>query len=587
MMFITKIDTLDEYDGKSQVILLGDCRLSETIDPERLHRFVDAGAETLDSISAMDVPIFKDGVTLVVSSELIGKAYSSVRLIQKYLVFIYTKYVWFSKSDTAVPDPFALGHDKGPLADLLYQVNMLDNFPYLVGGCPAKIVEGKVPPVPCLLLAPGPSLSKMGPHIKELSKRFLVISLSRSLFFCREHGVTPDIVLQLDTHGEQQNFYPKDMNFSKTWLFALSCAPVRKYCHRFAGVFWIDTFNPAAYGAQYEIRMSWLSSLIPMFGVAELFQAPRILMAGSDLAEVSGAYYNDTDEGIDSQGDLTDAQECAAVYSGPDRKRFPLRLNDGRVGKTRMQFLATAFEAESIAMELTQTAFHNLSKGSALSAEIFPYAPPESFLDEPELNKKVLNKIMHAVLRSGLQPDEKYLQRWLREKKKAADALKHSVEVAILTDPQTLIDNPLYSAGKLLFFLHKISKPRNRFHISRMVIHRFHASVRKDMLLFSLKGRTAMGKTVPVYCYPHERSALEAALAKRFPQAKWEFRNTWSDFNEPLENRLLVSRLPAMLEREPLSLMTRRYAEAADYILDYSDLDSYLIAEDVLEAPWP
>lgn len=134
-MFATKIDSLDEYDGQSLVIVLGQCQLPDDIDPARVMRFPDASGATLQVLGGVDMRVYQAGITLVVASALVEPNFAMVRLIQKHLLFSYIKYIWFPSQDTVTPDPLGVGGDKGPFANLVYDVNKLQNLPYLMG-CP-------------------------------------------------------------------------------------------------------------------------------------------------------------------------------------------------------------------------------------------------------------------------------------------------------------------------------------------------------------------------------------------------------------------------------------------------------------------
>lgn len=593
-MFTTKIDTLEKHDGKSLVVVLGDCSVPDTLDPGRVIRFPDVSSPTMKVINGIDVRAYQQGITLVVASELIDNSYNSVRLIQKHLLFLYVKFIWFPMRDTATPDPFGVGGDKGPLAGLLYDVTKLENLPYLMGSPRTKDLEGRLPSMPVLLLAPGPSLSEIGPHLKELSKRFLILCLARNLSFCQQYGVVPDVVIQLDTHGEQQNFYPADMDFSKSRLLALSMARVKKYVHRFAGVYWIDTFEPSAFNDDtYEMRNSWLSSLIAMLGAAQLFQPKKVLVTGVDLSFISQAYFDGLDVEESEKQHLSDEDEIAAVFGDfmihEGNYDFPIHLNDGSVGLTRQQYLATAYEAEVIASELSATTkFYNLSQSSILEEAFYPFKDAPEFLAEPELDKSVLDEAF-AVIENDFQgADENIIQKGLRSRLAVANQLVSDIDKGMATvDPAVLEQSPLVSAGKVLNGVHRVYDPQKKCFLSQQVIHQYKKMLVSRIQYYRLKSWAAMGKSIPVYCYPHEIADLETALQSRFPKGKWEFRTSWADGTDAVVNRVVSQRLAHNLINEPISLMTTRYEESADYLLPYFEFDSYLNVDEILRAPWP
>lgn len=581
-MFITRIDALEKYDGKELVVTLGSCQLPDNVDEARILSFPNADGKVLQILGSLDMRLYQAGISLVVASTLVERNHAMVRLIQKHLLFCYIKYIWFPKQNTVTPDPLGVGGNKGALAGLVYDLYKLENLPHLMGAPRTKDLEGGKLSYPLLLLAPGPSLNEIGPHIKELSKRFIVVCLSRTLNFCQKHGITPDIVLQLDTHGEQSNYYPKDMDFSQSLLFLLSIVPASKYINRFERVVWIDTFNPEAFGGEdYQMRNSWLSSFIPLLGVAELFHSPKVLIAGADLSYRSTRYCDDVCSNECSIETLSPLEEVAAVHSLGE---FSINLGNGEMGKTNAQYLATAFEAESIASELSaSTQFFNMSRTGILEEVFFPYKDPSEFEDEAELDKGIFLEQLKQAIRTGNRADEKVVQRSLVNQLHSINLIWQKANMVVV---QGEINDEIAAAAKIISNLHFMSR-ENCFQMGLEVIRRYKQLVENRLQLFRLSAWTHMGKMVPVYCYLDERASLETALSRRFPEAKWEFRNTWSEGGEPLENRIEPHMLVRSLEQIPIALMTRRYAAAGDYVLSYLKSGLYPVVEDILEAPWP
>ncbi|MBI9096950.1 MAG: motility associated factor glycosyltransferase family protein [Spirochaetaceae bacterium] len=59
-------------------------------------------------------------------------------------------------------------------------------------------LQGSFSDYPALLIAAGPSLDNLKPHLKELKKRFLLVSVDTSLRACLEKGVEPDFTVVVD-----------------------------------------------------------------------------------------------------------------------------------------------------------------------------------------------------------------------------------------------------------------------------------------------------------------------------------------------------------------------------------------------------
>ncbi|MFH1913508.1 MAG: 6-hydroxymethylpterin diphosphokinase MptE-like protein [Pseudomonadota bacterium] len=583
-MLTTCIDLLtkDHLQGNPLVIMLGDCRTSQGVTPARLVRFPDASPETMAAIGRIPLGELRGGVVLAVASALAETGYEAVRRIQKHLVYCLIKYIWFPSQDTATPDPLGLGGDKGPLAYLVYQVSGMENLPHILSWPRTKSLEGALTPMPVLLLLPGDSLNDLAPHLPALAERFLIICLSKTLAFCNDAGVTPDIVIQLDTHGEQHNFYPSDMDLSKSWLVALSCIPASRYLHRFAGIFWIDTYDPCLFDDDYEIRNSWLSSFIPMLGAAELLRPPILLVAGADLAFGCRA---DGPCSTDDDLPLSAAQGLVGVGSKP----FAARLGNGQIGTTTMQFMATAYEAETIAAELLLkggTGCYNISRTGLLDPAVFEHADPAAFLAAPAIDRTVFSQGMERASRVGL-PKVAGAKRMLYEQLSIAETLVHQAQaLAAAPEPEKFADNPLLSATKLLTHLHPVADTATRIHIALELIRRYRDALRQRITGFRLADWTDRGKTLPLLCLPDERDALLAALSQRFPKARWHALHTWEN-NSNRTATLRVGALPQFLHDHPVTLISRRYADCADYLLRLLPTNTSLIVEDLLAAPWP
>lgn len=589
-MFLTKIDRLENYDGTSLVIMLGRCEPGPDVSQDKVIRFPDADEVSFSVIRRLNPALLRDGVTLLVSSLLAQEAFPFVRRVQKQLSFAYVKYVWFSKQDTATPDPFGLGHDKGPLADLVYKRNTLENLPYLMASPRAKVIARTGISLPALALSPGPSLVQLRPHLKMLSQRFLIICISRSLEFCHACGVVPDVVVQLDTHPEQAVFYRPDMDFSRSWLFMLSSAPVNKYAHRFAGTFAIDTFYLPAFTDDYNMRCSWLSSLIPTLGAVELFSPATALLAGADLSYNGGKYYHPG--GVNSSVSDDDAgfdrvAETAAVKDGV----FPARLVNGKVGETSLQFMATAFEAEIVAKEMRAHAgarFFNVTRAGILDPEVFPPAHPEDFLDAPKLDRQALRKAMTRAARDHEDFNQGRVGEFIHFSQKNADMILPQARIIASGDTYgSQASSQLLSAGKLLTHLHPVSSIRDNIHLCLKVVEGYQGAAAHNAALLRLDDMTSKGQSIAVLGLTDELKDLCDRLSKKFPKGVWQPYYTWGTPAEDSWRRLHTRDLPNFISSHPILLASERFLEACDYLFSLLPKDRVLSLEKTLTLPWP
>ncbi len=589
-MFLTKIDRLENYDGASLVIILGHCEPGPDVPQDKVIRFPDVDAVSLSVIRRLNPVLLRDGVTLLVSSRLAQDAFPFVRRVQKQLAFAYVKYVWFSKQDTATPDPFGLGHDKGPLADLVYKRNTQENLPYLMASPRAKIIAKTGISLPALALSPGPSLVQLRPHLKMLGQRFLIICISRSLEFCHACGVVPDVVVQLDTHPEQAVFYRPDMDFSRSWLFMLSCAPVNKYAHRFAGTFAIDTFYLPAFTDDYNMRCSWLSSLIPTLGAMELFSPATALLAGADLSYAEDKYFHP--DGVNNSVSVDAASfdrtaETAAVKDG----FFATRMANGEMGETSLQFMATALEAEVVAGEIRANAgsrFFNVTRSGILDPEVFPPAHPEDFLDAPKLDRQALRETLAKASRDHEDFDPSRVGEFIHFNQKNADMILPQARVIASGDTYgSQASSQLLSAGKLLTHLHPVSSIRDNIHLCLKVVEGYREAAARNAALLQLGDMTSKSQSIAVLGFTDELNDLCGRLSKKFPKGVWQPYYTWGTTAEDSWRRLRTRDLPNFINSRPILLASERYLEACDYLFSLLPKDRVLSLENTLALPWP
>ncbi|NDY56684.1 DUF115 domain-containing protein [Desulfovibrio sulfodismutans] len=587
-MFTTKLDVLDNYDGASLVVMLGACDPGAEVPAENILRFSEVDGASLSVISRLNPFLMRHGVTLLVSSHFVREAFFWVRQIQKSLVFNYTKYVWFPKQDTSTPDPFDLGHDKGPLADLAYRCNVLENLPFLMAYPRAKAIQDMGLSCPVLALSPGPSLVGLRPHFAELAARFLVVCISRSLEFCHFCGVVPDVVVQLDTHPEQATFYKPEMDFSHSWLLMLSSAPVKKYASRFAGAFAIDTFLPQAFKEAYDMRCSWLSSLIPTLGAVELFCPKTVLLAGADLSYSGSKYFNG---GLQNASHVKPVNfdhftEIAAVRNG----HFPVRMIDGQVGETTLQFMATANEAETVAQEISRknrTAFFNVTGSGILDPSIFATAAPEDFLQEPLLDRRVLREAMEKARHNRQEIHSVSVRKYIRLHTQRSEALLPQARMIVSGPPDSPAATQLLSAGKLITFLHPLQSPKDGLQLCLKLVEKYHKAASRAETLQRLNDMASEGQEIPVLALTDEMEDISARLSARFPRGAWKRHYSLGRTENPNWFFLSSRKIPEFIGSHPVILASSQYMDAYDYLLSLLPCDHVCCIEDLLRLPWP
>lgn len=353
----------------------------------------------LEVVRSMDPALFSGGLCIVVRRELYPAHKAAVDAIIAHLSFVFCKFVYYPNLSLEAPDVF--GARKRPGVNLAMDLRRLENLGlYLRWPIVDKLAALRLGR-PVLILNPGPSLAALGPHLKALSRKCLVVTISRCLQFCLDNGVEPDFVLQLDIHTVQPHYYPDGARFPNSVLVPLSLAALRPLAHRFRGICFMDSFDPSVLPNRFRIRESWLSSFFPCLGLAEVLAAPAVYVAGADLCyEPEGNVY--VEEGGDGSGAGEAWPGDQPVLAGLDRFDVPDR--DGRRVRTRLSYMAAAYEATEFAREITASvgsAFHNLSPGGLLDRDVFASETPEALAGLPDLDRTdILARVDQALEQS-------------------------------------------------------------------------------------------------------------------------------------------------------------------------------------------
>ena len=76
--------------------------------------------------------------------------------------------------------------------------NLLANIPVLSRARPVGELEGLLEGKPCLILAAGPTLDEIGPHIEALRERMALIAVDTSAAWCAARKIDPDFLIVVD-----------------------------------------------------------------------------------------------------------------------------------------------------------------------------------------------------------------------------------------------------------------------------------------------------------------------------------------------------------------------------------------------------
>lgn len=512
-------DDIPAADGRL-VICLG--RPSRLPSPpgDRLLVFDQVDDTALGLLSRLDPRRMADGLTVVTTRLEHARAPREVLLAHKLLAYLYVKFVDMPSRTTRIPDPLRLRPGDTP-PEYLHLLNRYRNTPFhLRHGLVDKLRDARIG-MPCLLLLPGPSLKLLAGQLPELSRRHLVITISRTLPFLRECGVIPDILVQLDTVPLQGHFHHPGDRFPESVLLALSQAPIRSFATRFRQIFFIDSFDLSVLPNPSRIRESWLSSLLVCLGCAETLHAPRALLAGADLRHVGNdVYCTDPGKAQDSDQPFHDAP--------PTCENGLVTLADarGRKARTTLQFFATAAEAEMFAREIraaSKTTFHSLSPWSLLDPGEYAPMSVERALEAPVLDKRDFLAKADAAAASPERRNLLVLRaiytRNMHEHRKSRDILT----CLQFSDPKAVRQHPChrYAAANIPWF-----RPRGEDNLSRVaknLADDLYSAARFARNVAALYLLASRGEKAPVLCTAEEEADVAASLTRLAPGWTWRF----------------------------------------------------------------
>ncbi|GHU07963.1 hypothetical protein FACS1894151_03100 [Spirochaetia bacterium] len=149
-------------------------------------------------------------------------------------------------------------------------------------------IFGGADPVPALLIAAGPSLDAVGPYLKELAERCVVIAVDTALRFVLSNGINPDFAVVVDP--QYWNFRHLDRTLpEKTALIAESAVYPAVLRHPFDRIFLCSSMFPL--GRFIEDRLEVKGQLgaggsvaTTAWDFARLLGTGKVFIAGLDLS---------------------------------------------------------------------------------------------------------------------------------------------------------------------------------------------------------------------------------------------------------------------------------------------------------------
>jgi len=577
--FLAVIDEIPPV-SEQLVVCLGRPKRIPQLPKDRLLVLYRVDEAALARIADIDLRRMAAGLVVVTSRDEHARNPRNVLRAQKLLAYLFIKYVDLPMVSTRIPDLLGLRPADTP-PEFLHLLNRCRNTPLHLQHCLVDKLRDKAVGLPCLLLLPGPSLQLIRDRLPELSRRYLIVTISRVLPFLRACGVKPDVLVQLDTVPLQEHFHHPDDRYPDTVLLALSMAPIRSFAPRFRRLFFIDSFDLSMLPNPARIRESWLSSLLACLGAAEALHAPKVLLAGVDLRLLGdGVYFSDQNEHSPAPPQTDPLTSQDLMVAAPDM--------NGLQASTTLHFFATAAETELFARDIQAsqgTSFHNLSPYSLLDPEICAPMTQEQALEAPELDKApfLAKADQAAAMQEHIRLPELRAQcaDILEDARRSRDILG----CLRCADPGAVQQHPYarYAAANLPWF-----RPAGADNLGRLaenLAHEMYVATRFARNVAALHCQAAKGVAVPVLCTAEEEAETVARLSRLRPGWSWRclgIQTLCSGCAQPSSGSLELNVLHDWMRFQDVLLIAPGCAREFHYALSLIAGDNVLATEELL-----
>jgi len=513
--FLAVVDDVPPV-SEQYVVCLGRPSHVPPLPDDRLLVLDTVDQAALERIAGLDPRLMAAGLVLVTSMREHARDPRAVLRAQKLLACLFVKFVVLPNITTRNPDPMGLRPEETP-PEYLHLLNLYRNSPLLLSHCLFDKLRDKAVGMPCLVLLAGPSLQLLKPRLRELSRRYLIVTISRVLPFLRECGVAPDVLVQLDTTPMQQDFHHPDDRYPNSIILSLSLSPISSFASHFRRLFFIDSFNLSILPNPARIRESWLSSLLACLGAAEALHAPQVLLAGADLRLIGeDVYFGDPQS-------LADAPRHEGPLTGRDGI-ITFADDQGRLATTTLQLFATAAETELFAQDIHAalgTTFHNLSPWSLLDTRICPPMSLDQASETPELDK---TPFLEKADQASAMSEQINLQglRALYTRDRTVAQQNRDILICLRRDaPEAVRQHPYYRyvAANLPWI--RPDGEENLVRMTENLANELIVAARFARNVAALHCRAAKGMTLLILCTAEEESETVARLSRLRPGWSW------------------------------------------------------------------
>jgi hypothetical protein len=413
-MFRTIVDATENEDDGSFFFYFG-YKQRTTIPINRKCAFSIVNQEAFDAIRQIKITKFVNGITVSISSSAYVEFKYWIDSIQRYLAFVYCKYILFPRKSITIPDVANVRKSTPPIM-VPREIQLARNIPqYLKFPLCDKLRDASVG-LPVSVILPGPSLNGFEDIIRKIKNKSLIICVPRSVDFCIKNGVHPDFVVNLDTASRMQYVLNDGPDLKTTYLVALSPGPIAEVATHYRGIFFMESFDTNILENKFRLKESWLSCAISALGLAAVLKAPKVFLLGADHSwegetKQSWVYWNNNSlfggDGLRYRQDpvlVTNLFDDANSNGNVDFSIFSLPNRNGMLVNTFFHYFSTSVELEYVAkdMELQYgTKFYLLNESGILPNDIFKNNGMKELLALPDIDRPVVLKKIDSSMQRG------------------------------------------------------------------------------------------------------------------------------------------------------------------------------------------
>lgn len=556
----------EDWDGQT-VFVFGDTAVDRNIPSDRVWRIENPSPEALTNIrNNLQVERLLKGVMFVLPQKANGIDMASVQEIQKIILHLHYKYVYFPNKSHATADP--AGVRKETIPDVIRAMNQLRNYPWLASAPLIDKFSKARFGMPVMLLMPGPSIKEIRPYLKDIRKHCLIACIARTLSDCMESGVVPDIVIQLDTYHIQQAFYENLPDMPETLLMPISICPFYPYAEKFRGVVMMDSFNTELLPNPARLRESYVSSLTACLGLAEALHAPDAFIAGANLSskiDPSNHPYSD------------ETPDAYPVYHW--QRQYLLSTQDNSIASSKDWYIATATEADQFAEIISTTSgtrFHSTTKSTLLSKQWFPHIDVDAILARPEIDRQQFLDTIDDVLavreNIDLTKTRMFLLKQLNEIRqvertfsaRGQESTDEFLNEHILTKAARKMRNPY------------LGPEVDAIGVAAKLVTNWREDLNNARLLIQGMTNATRKKPIPLLCFSGEIESLETTLKRIIPDAQWDLFSIATSPYPPFDEGtgIPVNEVLSWLRNQQVVFVSPQIMKSFPYILDYAPDDN-------------